>query len=108
MGPGADEHHLVVFHALEGPRFNQQSLRNVQVTQVAGQAHITYHGAADEGDLAVVPNGRVDDLLNAVHMACEARDDDASRRRAEHGVNGWPDVLLGRREPGNDRIGGVD
>ncbi|CAB4935134.1 unannotated protein [freshwater metagenome] len=50
----------------------------------------------------------VEYLLNAVHVTGEARDDHASRRFAEHLLDGRDQVAFGDHEPGHFGVGGVD
>ena len=45
---------------------------HVQQAEVAGDAHVAHHRAADERDLAAVRLGAVEHLLDAVHVAGEA------------------------------------
>ena len=63
---------------LEG---DDQALGDLEVAEVAGDAHVAHHRAADEGDLAAVRVGGVEHLLDAVHVAGEAGDDDPPRAR---------------------------
>ena len=56
-------------------------LGHVDVPQHPPDVHVLAHGAADERDLAVEVRGGVDDLLDAVDVRGEARDDDPPARR---------------------------
>ena len=49
----------------------------------------------------------VQHLLDAVHVAGEARHDDPPRRRPEHLVDGRRELALGGGEPGDLGVGGV-
>ena len=61
----------------------------------------------DEGDLAAVRVGGVEHLLDAVHVAGEAGDDDPARRGAEDLLDGGGEVPLGGGEAGDLGVGGV-
>ena len=61
---------------------------HLEVAEVLGDAHVADHRAADEGDLAAVRVGGVQHLLDAVHVAGEAGDDDPPRRGAEDRLDG--------------------
>src|SRR5690606_19209137 len=54
-----------------------------------------------------VVDGRVDDLLHAMHVARETRDDDAARGLRHHLVDDRADLALGRREAGYVGVGRV-
>ena len=86
---------------------HDQALGHLEVAQVAGHAHVADHRAAHERDLAAVGVRGVEDLLDAVHVAGEAGDDDASRRGAEDVLDGRGQVTLGGREAGHLGVGGV-
>ena len=82
--------------------------RDLQIAQVAGDAHVADHRAADEGDPAAVLVGRVEDLLDAVHVAGEAGHDDALLGVREDLAQDVRDVALGRdeaRDLGVRRVG---
>ena len=51
--------------------------------------------------------GGVDDLLDAVHVGGEGRDDDLAGRLAEHLIQDRADLALGRDESGHQRIRGI-
>ena len=76
---------------------DEHPLGHVDVAQRAADVRVLAHRAADEADLAVqVRRGGVDDLLHAVDVRREARDDDAALAAAE-------DVLQVRAD---DRLAG--
>ena len=62
----------------------------------------------DECHSTVVPLGHVDDLLDAVHVTGERRDDDPLLRLADDGVEHSADLPFRRDESGHLGIGGVD
>ena len=84
LGAGADQDDLVVREVVERLDVHDEARRDLQVAEVTGDAHVADHRAADEGDPAAVLVGGVEDLLDAVHVAGEARHDDpllGARRR---------------------------
>src|SRR5262249_16605342 len=86
---------------------DHQAARDVQQAQVAGDAHVADHAAADEGDLPAVPGGRVHHLLDAVHVGGEGGDDDATAGLGEDRVEHRAELPLGGDEAGDLRVGRV-
>ncbi len=80
---------------------------HVEVAELLGDGHVADHRAADEGDLAVVVGGGVEDLLDAVHVRGEGRDDHALGGLAEEPVQGGADFLLGGGEARHVGVRGV-
>ncbi len=60
-------------------RADHHAVGNAQVAHRMRDFDIVHHAAADEGDFAVDARGDVDDLLNTVDAAGEARKNDAAR-----------------------------
>src|SRR5699024_2126678 len=104
---GADQRDLVIGHRLDLAEVDHQPLGDVQVAQIAGDLHVAHHRAAHEGDLAAVGVGGVEHLLDAVHVAGEAGDDDPPRRGGEHLIDRGVQVPLGHREARDLGVGGV-
>ncbi len=104
---GANEHGLVGGHALKFLGIDQHAARDLQIAQFTGGAHVADHGAAHKGDLAVVLVRRVNDLLDAVHVAGEAGNHYAARGRAHDLVDGRDQVGFCSQEAGNFGVGGV-
>jgi hypothetical protein len=96
---GRHQHHLVRRSSVD--LVDDDTVRHVQVAEIAGDLHVADHRAADVRDLATVLGGGVDDLLHAVDVRRERRDDDASAAVLEHRVDRRRDVALGRREAGH-------
>ena len=92
-------------HRLVQP--DHEAGRDPQQPEVAGDAHVAHHRATDEGDHPVLRVGRVEDLLDAVHVRGERRHDDAAGRLGEDGVEHGPDLPLGRDEAGDLGVGRV-
>ena len=70
-------------------------------------AHIALHGPAHQRHAAPVVVGGVDDLLDAVDVGGEGRDDDLPGGLAEHLVQDGADLALGRDETGDQGVRGV-
>src|SRR6478735_5296816 len=104
---GADEDELVVAQAVDLLDVDEDAVRHPEVAELGGDAHVAHHRAADHGHLAARLLGRVEHLLDAVHVAAEAGDDDASLGMAEDLVDGGRDLELGRRETGDVGVGRV-
>ncbi len=88
-------------------RAHDQTGGDLQIAQVTGDAHVADHRPADEGDLAAVLVGGVQDLLDAVHVAGEAGDDDPAWRGAHHLLDRRVQLPLGGGEAGYFGVGGV-
>src|SRR6476661_4261305 len=107
LGAGADEDELVVAQAVDLLDVDEDAVRHPEVAELGRDAHVAHHRAADHGHLAARLLGRVEHLLDAVHVAAEAGDDDASLGMAEDLVDGGRDLELGRRETGDVGVGRV-
>src|SRR6478752_4457571 len=101
LGAGADEDELVVAQAVDLLDVDEDAVGHPEVAELGGDAHVAHHRAPDHGDLASGLLGRVEHLLDAVHVAAEAGDDDAALGMAEDLVDGGRDLELGRREAGD-------
>src|SRR6478735_7026965 len=101
LGAGADEDHLVVGQVVELLDVDEDAVGDLEIAELGGDAHVADHGAPDHGHLAAGLLGGVQDLLDAVHVAAEAGDDDASLGVPEHLVDGRGDLQLGRGEAGD-------
>ncbi len=85
-----------------------EAVGDLQVAEFAGESHVAHHRASDEGDLAAVPVGGVEDLLDPVNMAGEAGHDDPLGRCPEHLIDRRGQFLLGGGESGDLRVRRVD
>ena len=104
---GAHVDELVVLHVVGLLEVDDGALGDVQVAQIGGDGHVAHHRTADEDDLAAVLVRRVDDLLHAVHMRREARDDDLAARLREGLVERGADRGLRLDESGHLGVGGI-
>ncbi|CAH0327150.1 hypothetical protein SRABI128_05814 [Microbacterium sp. Bi128] len=107
LGAGGHQHNPVVRQVVDVLDVDQDPGRDLQVAQFRGDGHVPDHGAAHEGNLAVVVGGGVENLLDAVHVRGEGRDDDALGGLPEQPVQGGPDFLLGGGEAGDVGIGRI-
>ncbi len=107
---GGDEHEPVAGQARRGVDVDDQPVGgDAEVSEVLGDLHVADHGPADERDPPVVPDGDVDDLLDAVDVAGERRDDDAVGCLADDPpVEDGADLPFGSDEARHLRIGGID
>lgn len=80
---------------------------DLEVAQITGDAHVADHGPAYEGDLAAAFVGGVQDLLDAVDVTGEARQDDALVGPGEDLAQDAGDVAFGSDEAGDLGVGGV-
>ena len=87
---------------------DQDALGHVQVAELGGDGHVAHHAAAEQRDAAPVGGRGIQHLLHAVHVAREARDDDAARGLADDLVEHRADAALERGEPGHVGVGRVD
>ena len=107
LRPGGHQHDLLGRHRGGLVQRHHQPGRDVQQAEVAGDAHVAHHRPADEGDLAPVRPGAVEHLLDAVHVAGEAGDDQPLRRPGEDVVQDRADAPLGGDEAGHLGVGRV-
>ena len=108
LAAGGNEHYLLrrilvqLIHADEG------ALRDVHIAQLLSHGGIVDHAAAAEGHLAAILHGEVDDLLDAVDVGREGRNDDALvLRPGKQAADTGGHLLLGGGEAGTLRVGGV-
>ena len=73
LGAGGHQHHAVVRQVVDVLDVDEDARRHFEVAELRGDGHVADHRAADEGHLAVVVRGGVEDLLDAVHVRGEAR-----------------------------------
>ena len=76
LAAGGDQHLTLGGEVGEVLGVDHHAGRDVEVAEVLGDAHVADHRAPDVPDLAAVPDRRVEDLLDAVHVGGEAGDDD--------------------------------
>ena len=88
--------------------FNQRALRNLNIAELVRNADDIDHRPALDHDLSAVLVGGVDDLLHAVHIRREGRDDDAVFPvLRKNQIKGAADRLLGHRKARADCVGRV-
>src|SRR6478735_6908260 len=107
LGPGADQDDLVVAQVVELLDVDQDAVGHLEVAELGRDAHVAHHRPAHHGDLAAGLLGSVEHLLDAVHVAAEAGDDDAPLGVPEHLVDGGGDLELGGGEARDVGVGGV-
>src|ERR1039457_5954781 len=74
LAAGADDAHFARSVAIDVLDIDEVRGVDVQEVQFSRELHVRFHGTAHQDDLAVLLQRDVDDLLNAVDMAREARD----------------------------------
>jgi hypothetical protein len=104
LAAGADHADLARGEAVDVLDVDEVGRLDVQQMELARQLDVGLHGAAHEGDLAVLLERHVDDLLDAVDVAGEAGHDHASlgpleeepaQRAAHRALRGGEAGLLG-------------
>ena len=86
---------------------HQHALGDVHVTQHHGDAQDVFHAAPGDRHLAPVLDRNVDDLLQAVHVGGEGRDDDALVTAEEELVKAHADAAFRLGVAGTLHIGGI-
>ena len=76
-----DKYDLLARIFVEHVEVDQNIVGHVKVAELLGYVHVVDHASAREGDLSAVLRGAVDDLLDAVDIRREGRDDNAVVRR---------------------------
>src|SRR5207302_6044319 len=92
---------------LELAQADQLPVVDVDVPERASDADVLAHRAPGEHDLAIERGGGVHDLLHAMDVGGEARDDDAPLAPREDFAQVRPDERLRGREPGTVDVGRV-
>ena len=80
LAAGGDDADLGGLVALEVVDVNNAAVGDLQIPKLDGQFGDVLHAPSLEADLAVVRDGAVDDLLDAVDVGSEGGDDDAPLR----------------------------
>ena len=74
---GADNDGLAARQAADLRHVHHDAVRDIHVAELRCHAHDIFHAAAGDADLALILCRHVDDLLQAVDIGRERRDDDA-------------------------------
>ena len=98
LGSGGDQHDPVGGSISAAAMSITSSSATVEEAQFPGDAHVAHHGPADERHLAAQSHCGVDDLLHAVDVGGEARDDHAAVGTADQPVQVRPDLALRRAD----------
>ena len=105
---GGHQHHLfrrILVYLIDA---DEGAFRDVHIAQLLSHGGIVDHAAAAEGHLAAILHGEVDDLLDAVDVGREGRNDDALvLRPGKQAADTGGHLLLGGGEAGTLRVGGV-
>ena len=100
----AHDDHLLRRDALQVVRIDDVLVGDLQISQLASDIGVLHHGAAGDDHLAPVCHGGIADLLQAMDMAGERRDDDAALCLRDDALKLLADFGLAGREVG---VGGV-
>ena len=92
-----DDDHLLHAVVVDLVDVDDRALRRRDVAELQRDVDDVDHAAAEHGDVALVADGCVDDLLDAVDVRRERRDDDAAARIVESAVKCRTDRALRRR-----------
>ena len=74
---GADDDGLAARQTADLRHVHHDAVRNVHIAELRCHAHNIFHAAAGDADLALILCRHVDDLLQAVDIGREGRDNDA-------------------------------
>ncbi|OEI67240.1 hypothetical protein Cus16_3142 [Curtobacterium sp. ER1/6] len=107
LRPGRHVDDLVVGDVLRLLRVDEHVLGHPQVAELGGDRHVPDHRPAHEGDLAVRGGRGVEDLLHAVHVRREARDDDLLAGARDDVLEDRSDVALRGGEARHVGVGRV-
>ncbi len=86
---------------------DDEPLGHPEVAQLRGDRDVGHHAPAEERDPALVADGQVEELLDAVDVRGEGRHDDAARRLGKPPVEGRAHLGLRARMPRPADIGRV-
>ena len=76
---------------------NERAFRRRDIAELERDIDDIDHAAAKNGDMTLIAHGRVDDLLDAVNVRRERRDNNAAARVVERLVKSCTDRALRRR-----------
>ena len=107
LRPGAHVDDAVVGKIERLAQVHEHAVRDLEVPEVGGDAHVAHHAATHEGDPTAVGGRRIQHLLHPVHVAGEAGDDDATRGLGDDALEHRADVALERGESGDVGVGRV-
>ncbi len=107
LRPGAEHEHPVVGQLVDLVHREHQPGWDVEVAEVVGDPGVADHRAPDDRHVPLPVAGRVEHLLDAVHVARGAHHEDPAGRLADHPVEDRPDVALGRDEARHVGVGRV-
>jgi hypothetical protein len=82
-------------------------LRHFEIAEIGRVMHHVHERAAEQCDASIEANRIIDDLLDAWHVRCERRDDDAARGAREDVRKRFADDPFRRRMPGTFGVGGI-
>ena len=107
LGARAHDHDLVLGDAVDVESVHQVGLIDLEVAELARHAGVREHGAPCHHDLAVAGLGGVADLLQAMDVAGEGRDEHAALGVLDDVQQRRTHLRLGFGEPGDGGVGGV-
>ena len=107
LRPAREHHEALWIEAANVLRAHDAAVGNAQLVEAVRDLDVVHHAAPDEPDLAPHAARDIDHLLNAVHRAREARDDNFFGRRAEKLFEAHHHRALGGREAGALDVGAV-
>ena len=95
-----DDDHLLHAVVVDLVDIDNRAFRRRDVAKLERDVDDVDHAAAEHGDVALVAHSRVDDLLDAVDVGGEGRDDDALLAALEEAVEGSSHGALAHRVAG--------
>jgi len=104
---GAHDDDLIVGQVVDIKGIDNISIINVEITELARNTGVGEHGTSGHDDLAATLAGGVADLLQAMDVARERRDEHAARGVLDGVQQVGADLGLGLGKAGNSGVGGV-
>lgn len=92
----------------ECARVDYQTVRDLEVAQFRRQRHVPHHRSAHERGLTALCVCGIENLLDSVHVAGEARYDHAPGGGAEDLLDRRGEFAFGSGEPWYVRVRGID
>ncbi len=107
LRPGRDQTDVAVRQRTDVPQIDHKTGRHPQQPEITSYPHVTNHRPPDKAHRAAMGLRRVENLLDPVHVAGKAGDDDPLLGIPEHAVEHRRNLPLGGHEAWHLGVGGV-
>ena len=107
LAAGGEDDELIARHGADALHVHKNAVRHLHIAELHTELHHVFHAPPRDADLALVLDGEIDDLPDAVHVRGERRYDDALVAVLEELVEAVVHLALGERVAGALHVRGV-